>query len=105
MEEESAAISTTSWESDLVGAATVGNYLPIKRWVDNTLRIPCEEVKRCSPMNASLAGKMLRIAALNGKLAVVDLLRSYGESVRGCTICSLYHCIHIKWSQGGTIHL
>ena len=78
-----------SWESDLIDAATAGNYLPIKRWAENTLRIPCEEIKRCSPMNASLAGKMLRIAALNGKVAIVDLLRNYGEfwCMILCTLC------------------
>ena len=90
-------------ELELTSAASAGNYALIKKWVEtiwsssssssrqesdgsredlrNLARSAGSRgVKRC-PTSAmrNAVGKMIRAAALDGEVAIVDLLRSYGK--------------------------
>ena len=87
-------------ELELTSAASVGNYALIKKWVDSIWSSSRQEsdgsredlrniarsagnrgIKRCpTSVMPSAVGKMIRAAALDGEVAIVDLLRSYGES-------------------------
>ena len=90
-------------EIDLTSAASAGNYALVKKWVEsiwNSSRQdsddPHEElrnltrsnsIKQCpTPVMGNMVGKMIRAAALDGEVAIVDLLRSYGEGNYKTTI-------------------
>ena len=90
-------------EIDLTSAASAGNYALIKKWVENIWTAsrqdaddPHEDVRHLTksnslksptPVMASVVGKMIRAAALDGEVAIVDLLRSYGESHKILNYC------------------
>ena len=86
---------------DLTNAASSGNYTLIKKWIEKVWTLSSDSprrrhsddspddirqlvksntIKRCStPVMTSIVGKMIRAAALDGKVAIVGLLRSYGK--------------------------
>ena len=83
-------------EIDLTSAASGGNYVLIKNWVEKIWNSSREDsgdsqeylrnitrsnsIKQCAtPVFANMVGKMIRAAALDGEVAIVDYLRSYGE--------------------------
>lgn len=81
-------------EIDLTSAASSGNYILIKNWIEkvwNSSRqnsndsqddlLNLGRSKQCpTPVMANMVGKMIRAAALDGEVAIVDFLRSYGKS-------------------------
>lgn len=84
-------------EIELTSAASGGNYVLIKNWVEKVWNSSREDsgdpqddlrsitrsnnIKQCpTPVLANVVGKMIRAAALDGEVAIVDYLRSYGES-------------------------
>ena len=85
-------------EIDLTNAASAGDYVLIKKWIEKEWNYPrdSDDIRnlsgssnikgRCpTPVTANIVGKMIRAAALDGEVAIVDLLRSYGKSVGICT--------------------
>ena len=83
-------------EIDLTSAASTGNYALVKKWVEsiwNSSRQDSDDphegvrnlarrnsIKQCpTPVMGNIVGKMIRAAALDGEVAIVDLLRTYGE--------------------------
>ena len=83
-------------EIDLTSAASAGNYALVKKWVESTWSssrqdsddlheefrnvVRSNSIKQSpTPVMGSIVGKMIRAAALDGEVAIVDLLRSYGK--------------------------
>jgi len=88
-------------EIDLTNAASAGNYVLIKKWIEkewNTSRLDSDDIQNLpgssnikrspTPVMANIVGKMIRTAALDGEVAIVDLLRSYGNKLYWAAIIS-----------------